>query len=319
VDLDDLWTMFLYVCTNSELNEIITKHFISKLTYRTMNASIEAFLRYTRLAKQCVTKIKDEYRSRFIKIFEKIFEGFVNRHLNDELFCHRFSDSDLKEFLNIGLEMSLTHHLQQPSCLIIIWRLLFQNETRLSNIADKIKGLFRKLNEFDQDLCEKNDPELIIRDEWLQNYLLVVPEDFLHNIHRNVYQYLCDNHRNNRWTIYIWKRILHLSILKAKTENTNEMLVKLNGWMTLVKHDVYDINDTLTIILVINLFELIIVKYTKSLLSLPNIESIVNFILHTRHEQLHQLDTKQVDEFIQNGQRSIQHILLLQGKFYFNR
>jgi hypothetical protein len=62
VDLDDLWTMFLYVCTNSELNEIITKHFISKLTYRTMNASIEAFLRYTRLAKQCVTKIRKNIR-----------------------------------------------------------------------------------------------------------------------------------------------------------------------------------------------------------------------------------------------------------------
>jgi hypothetical protein len=93
------------------------------------------------------------------------------------------------------------------------------------------------------------------------------------------------------------------------------MLVKLNDWMSVVKHNVYDITDTLTIILVINLFELIIVKYTKSVLSLPKIEFIVNFILHSRQEQLHQLDTKQVDEFIQNGLKSIHHILLLQGKY----
>jgi len=280
-----------------------------------MNASIEAFLRYTKLANQCMTKIKTDYHPRFVRIFEKIFDTFINKQLNDVQYCHQFSDSALKEFLKIGLEMSSTHNIQQPSCLLIIQRLLFQNDIRLSKIADKIKDLFKKLNDFDQDLCENNDPMIIIQDKWLQDYLLAIPEDFLHNFNQNVYQYLCDNHRNNRWTIYIWKRLVHLSILKSKPENMNEMLLKLNHWMTVIKHNIYDINDTLTIILVINLFELIIVKYTKNVLSLPNIESIISFILHSRQDQLHQLDTKQVDEFIQNGLKSIQHILLLQGKF----
>jgi hypothetical protein len=280
-----------------------------------MNASIEDFLRYTKLANQCVTKIKTDYRPRFMRIFEKIFDSFINKQLNDERYCYLFSDSALKEFLNIGLQMSSTHNIQQTSCLLIMRRLLFQNDIRLLKIADKIKGLFKKLNDFDQDFCENNDPMFIIQDEWLQDYLLAMPEDFLHNFNSNVYQYLCDNHRNNRWTIYIWKRLIHLSILKSKPENTNEMLLKLNDWMSLVKHNVYNINDTLTIILVINLFELTIVKHTKYVLSLPNIEFIVNYILNSRQEQLHELDTKQVDEFIQNGQKSIQQILLLQGKY----
>jgi hypothetical protein len=315
VNLNDLWTMFFHICTNSELNEIIQKHLISKLSFRTMNASIEDFLRYTKLANQCVTKIKTDYRPRFMRIFEKIFDSFINKQLNDERYCYLFSDSALKEFLNIGLQMSSTHNIQQTSCLLIMRRLLFQNDIRLLKIADKIKGLFKKLNDFDQDFCENNDPMFIIQDEWLQDYLLAMPEDFLHNFNSNVYQYLCDNHRNNRWTIYIWKRLIHLSILKSKPENTNEMLLKLNDWMSLVKHNVYNINDTLTIILVINLFELTIVKHTKYVLSLPNIEFIVNYILNSRQEQLHELDTKQVDEFIQNGQKSIQQILLLQGKY----
>ncbi|CAF2853187.1 unnamed protein product [Rotaria sp. Silwood2] len=318
VDLDDLWTMFFYICTNSELNEIIQKHLISKFTIRTMNTSIDNFLRYAILSKQCIAKIKNEYPPRFLRVFESIFDAFINKQLTEERYSHRYSESHLKQFLNIGLEMSLTHDLKQPSCLLIIRRLLFQNDTRLTNIADKIKSLFNKLNDFDQDLCEKNDPMFIIQDEWLQDYLLIIPEDFVRYLNENVYYYLCNNHQNNRWTIYIWRRLTHLSILKSKAETTNEMLFKLNEWMNMVKHNVYNIDDTLSIILIINLFEFIIVKYTKSILSLPNINIIIDFILHARQEQLHQMDTKQIDEFIQNAEISIQHILLLQGKFYLN-
>ncbi|CAF5000453.1 unnamed protein product, partial [Rotaria socialis] len=196
--------------------------------------------------------------------------------------------------------------------------LIFQNSTRQLNTADKTKGLFEKLNDFDQSLCEKNNPAAIIQDEWLQDYLLLIPEDFLRYFNENVYNYLCNNHLNNRWTLYIWRRLIYLSILKSKAENTNEILLKMNEWMHIVKHDNYNINDTLTIILIINLFELVIVKYIKSVLSLPKIDIIMNFIVNARQEQLHQMDTKQVDEFIQGAEKSIQQILLLQGKFYLN-
>jgi hypothetical protein len=280
-----------------------------------MIASIEAFLRYTKLVNQSMTKIKVEHRPRVVNIFEKIFNTFITKQLNEERYSHQFSDSALKEFLSIGLEMSSTHSIQQPSCLLIIRRLLFQNETRLVKTTDKIKGLFKRLNDFNSDLCENNDPIKIIQDDWLQDYVFAMPEDFLNNFNANVYQYLCEHHQNNRWIIYIWKRLIHLSILKSKPEDANDMLLKLNDWMKTVKHNVYNINDTLTIILVINLFELIIAKYTKSILSLPNIEDIIKFVLCTRQEQLYELDIKQVDEFIQNGQKAVQQILLLQSKY----
>ncbi|CAF5016757.1 unnamed protein product, partial [Rotaria socialis] len=162
VDLDDLWTMFMYLSTKSELNDIIQKHLISKLSIRTAGAPIDSFLRYTKFATECMTKkIKHEYHPRFLRIFENIFEGFIGHQLTDERYSYRFSESNLKEFLKISLEMSTSHDLQQPSCLLIVRRLIFQNSTRQLNTADKTKGLFEKLNDFDQSLCEKNNPAAI--------------------------------------------------------------------------------------------------------------------------------------------------------------
>ena len=316
VDLDDLWTIFIYICTNSELTDIIQKHLISKVGHRTRSTSIEKFLHYTELTEKCLKQVEQERGLRFIRIFENIFDAFINKQLNEECYYHSYSGSKLEKLLKIGIEMSTTHELHRPSCLFIIRRLLFQKTYRLLNAAEKIKHLFKNLNDFDQDLCEKYDPMPIIQDEWLHDYLLIIPDDLLHHFTESVYRHLCDNHRNNRWTIYIWRRLIQLSVLRSKTENANQILFRLNEWLNSVKHNVYKIDDTLTIILVINLFELIIVKYTKSILSFPNIEIIIDFILHARQEQLHQMDTNQVDQFIQNAEKSIRHILLLQGKFY---
>ncbi|CAF4286582.1 unnamed protein product, partial [Adineta steineri] len=82
--------------------------------------------------------------------------------------------------------------------------------------------------------------------------------------------------------------------------------------MKVVQHDVYKSSDTLTILLVMNLFEMLIVKYIKSVLSLSNIEIILNFVQNIRQEQMYPIDAKQVDEFMINGQLSIQKILFLQ-------
>ncbi|UJR29383.1 hypothetical protein I4U23_010595 [Adineta vaga] len=312
VDIDDLWAIFLRISTDSEMNEIIQKHLTFKLTSRTMNTSISNFVRYTRFASECIPKIKEEYRSRFLKIYEKIFDSFINKQLNNEQYSYQYIESDLKKLLAIGLDMSTTHDLHQPAYLLILRRLLFQINTGSMNKIDKIKNLFRNLNDFDQNLCENNDPESIIRDDWLEDFLLRIPEDFTQNLYVNTYQSLCDHHHNNRWTIYIWNRIIHLSILKSRTENADEALFKLNEWMKVVQHDIYQSSDTLTIILVINLFEFYIIKSNKSILSLPNIESIIYFIENIRQEQMYPIDIKQVDEFMANGQKSIQKILLLQ-------
>ena len=314
VDLDNLWNMSVYLCINSELNEIIQKHLTSKLTYRTMNAPMNDFLRYTKLSREAKTQMKEIFRPRFLTIFEKIFDTFIGKQLNEDQYYYLFNDSELKELLKIGLEMSSTQNLQQASCLLIIRRLLFQKDVQQLKIPDRIKDLFKKLNDFDRDLCENNDPIFIIQDEWLQNHLLAIPDDFTSRINKDDYQYLCDHHQNNRWTIYIWKRLIQLSIFKSKTEDSNNMLLKINDWMNLVKHNIYDLSDTLTNIFVICLFETIIFKNIKSVLSLPNIPLIIDFILRSRQDQLYQLDFKLVDEFIQNGKETIRQILTLQGK-----
>jgi hypothetical protein len=91
--------------------------------------------------------------------------------------------------------------------------------------------------------------------------------------------------------------------------------VALNEWMNDVKHDIYDKNDILTIIFVKNIFEIVITKHIKSISSLPNIGSILRYILRARDDQTPLIDIKKVDDFIQNVVHSIQDILKLKGEF----
>jgi len=109
---------------------------------------------------------------------------------------------------------------------------------------------------------------------------------------------------------------MNLSILKSKSGNSNNLLLKLNQWMIDVKHHVFHINDTLTIIFIAHLFE-IIIKDTKSVLSLPDIPCIIDFIFNIRNEQINGINTHEMNNFIQSGQLAVQDILLLKGKLNF--
>jgi hypothetical protein len=132
-------------------------------------------------------------------------------------------------------------------------------------------------------------------------------------IDQDIYKYLCNNHQNNPWTIYVWSRVIQLSLLKTVKENLNMTLFKLNEWMKIVKHDVYQPNDVLTIIFVKNLFELIIVKYTNMILVLPNIETIIKFVIAIKEQQPNNINTTQVEDFIRHGLQELEHILRLKG------
>ncbi|CAF3278501.1 unnamed protein product [Rotaria sp. Silwood2] len=194
-----------------------------------------------------------------MKIFQNVLEAFITNRLYEEQHSYQFTELDLNEFLKAGLELSSTRSLQEPSCSLIIRRLLFNIDSCSLNRADHIKNLFQNLNNFDQQLCERQDPALIIQYEWLQGYVLSIPQDWL-KLDRSGYQYLCDIHENNRWTLYIWSRIVHMSLLKSTHENPNQILATLNQWWKDVKHDIYNVNDALASILVIKIFEIIIVK-----------------------------------------------------------
>ena len=88
--------------------------------------------------------------------------------------------------------------------------------------------------------------------------------------------------------------------------------------MHLVKHDVYDPADLLTISFVVNLFELILFKQTKSILSLPKIDSVMNFVLALKDCEIFDLKKKHVHEFIHNAHKAIQTVLRLQGKTIYD-
>jgi hypothetical protein len=182
-------------------------------------------------------------------------------------------------------------------------------------VYKKIGYLFERLNNFERSLYDNNDPVNIIRDEWLNDYIFLFPQEWI-KINKHDYQGLCDNHHNNRWSIHIWSRVVHLSIMKSENMKTNEILRALNEWMKNVKHDSYDPNDILTIIFVKTVFENIIAKHMKSTLSLPNISLMIQYVIHIRDDTVQIIDRKLVDEFIETVKQSIKDVLLLNGTFF---
>jgi hypothetical protein len=91
--------------------------------------------------------------------------------------------------------------------------------------------------------------------------------------------------------------------------------MKLNEWMKNIKREIYDSQDSLTLIFIQNLFELMITKYIKSILLLPNIEIIMQWIFSIKENQPDKIDTIQVDSLIRNGRDLLTEILELKGLF----
>ena len=130
----------------------------------------------------------------------------------------------------------------------------------------------------------------------------------------NFYQDLCEKNAKNQWTIYTWERILNLSFIKPTFDNNKDVLVKLNQWMKTAKHDRYNENDVFTIILIDHLFNQVILRYSKSILSLPKIENIINFILSLPKQKDEIPIRNEMTHFIEQVERSVSNILKLEGK-----
>jgi hypothetical protein len=314
----DLWRMFLYISKNGDINDIIQKHFSLILSQRMNGISFEAFKEHYQSTKQSLEALKDENQTRFLQILEQVVSAFLNKQLHEERYSYNYTDAKLKELLNIVLELSPTHSLQHPSCSLIIHHLLFKSDKHATNKFYKIKYLFERLNGFDQNLCETHDPVNIIRDEWLNDYILYIPHDWF-KLSKHDYQSLCNIHHNNRWSICIWSKLVNLSFLKSEIAKPNEMLIRLNEWMNHVGHNIYDATDTLTIIFVKNILEIVINKHIKFVLSLSSMESIVQYILRMREEMSYLIDTKLVDDFVENIKQSIKNITLLNSKAIVTR
>jgi hypothetical protein len=308
VNNDELWNMFLHLCSISDINDIMKTYLVKILTKRICSVSMETFRDYTQSVRECLIEIKRESRVHFIEIFERIYDVFITTQIQDPKYSSRLTQTDRKELLKIGLELTSTNDIKRPACLLLLRESLFKIDNRMKNTAEKIKYLFQNFQNFNENL----DPIEIIDDDWLKDYLITNCQIWL-KLDHEIYQYLCNHHQENRWIIHIWTRIMHLSLLKLINDNPIDILVKLNEWMKNIKHEIYDSQDILTLIFIQNLFEILIIKYTKSILSLPNVEIIFHWIFSIQRNQPDRINTVQVDSFIRNGRDLFQEILQLKG------
>lgn len=310
--IDVIWSMFWYISKTGNINDIMQKGFSEILAQRMQTVSVETFKRYFQSTKACLKQIKDENRPRSLNIFETVFHAFLYRQLGDDQYSRRLTEEHLKQFFNVAVELSLAHNLQQPPYSLVIRHLLFKLSNNAVKKSTKITDVLERLNRLDQYLYDTHDPSNIIHDEWLSDCIFV-PQEWL-RVTKYDYQTLCDTYHSNRWSNYIWSKIVHLSFHKWEITKPNEILTQLNEWMNNFGHSVYDANDILTNIFVKNIFEIIIAKYIKSVLSLQSFDSILPYILKIRQETPHLIDAKLVDDFVENIKLSIKNVLLLNGK-----
>jgi hypothetical protein len=313
---NDIWTVFFHLTEGHRINEAIEKHFVWFLTEHIQKSPINEFLRLIQQTKKHSEKIQPENYAYYTTIIEEIFENFIKTLLNREEHSSRFSDIDWKELLKNNLELSTTCVRPQPSTSLIIRRLSFQHKYPTWDVVNRMNALFCSLKDFSEDPYKKYDPTDIVRDEWLQDFLIDIPQEFCTWLTNYVYRNLHQVYEVNRWARFVWSRIMNLSILKSKSGNSNNMLSNLNQWMIDVKHNVFHTNYILTIIFIGHLFE-IIIKDIKPVLSLPDIPCILDFIFNIRNEQINGINTQEMNEFIQCGQLEIYDIFLLKGKFNF--
>ncbi|CAF1219235.1 unnamed protein product, partial [Didymodactylos carnosus] len=313
VDTDDLWDMFLHLYKINALNSVnIQKYLIPVLNQRISIVTIGKFQRYAKSAKTCLVEIKPE-RLHLIDLFGKIFDAYVIKQITDPQYSYQISQTDSKDLLQIDLEISSTNCLERPSYLLLIRKILFDIDSYQKPNAQKLKALFQNLNNFDANLCEKYTAENIIDDEWLKDFLITNISIWL-KLDKETYKYLCENHQNNPWAIYIWSKIIHLSLSKMLNNNHIEILSKINEWMKNVKHDIYNPTDIFTTILVNKLCELVLAKYSRTILMLPNIDTIMNFIISMREHTSVKIDVNEINNFISNGKEIIHEILRLNSK-----
>jgi hypothetical protein len=310
---DDLWKMYLNLSKISDLNLTMRKHLGTILSKRISTVPFGTFQQCVKSATECSKTLNSKIRLCFVEIFEQIYDAFVLSQIQDKGYSNRLTEENLKKLLYIDPSLCSMNDIIRPPKLMIIQQLLFKTDHSILNSANRIKRLFENIKDFDENICRKNNPVNIIEDEWLKDFIITIPQIWI-KLDEDIYRYLCNNHQHNQWTIYIWSRIVHLSLLKTVKDNPNMTVLKLNEWMNDVKHDVYNPNDILTIIFVKNLFEVVIVKHTKSMLLLPNIETIIKFVISIKERQPDAIDTKQVDDFIRKGCQELEHILQLKGK-----
>ena len=310
--VDDIWSMFLYFGKNYPINMQMEQYWIKTLTNVIAKISSTIFKQWCRQTKNCSRTIMPSNQTSFLKILHVILNLAIDKGINATDSECRYKESDLKELLSILIELPVSPS-SNPPFLLVRQHLLFSLDRQVFDKFEKIVVLFNRVKNIDEKWFTEQEPEMVIQDDWLRDYMYEIPRDWL-NLYCDKYQRLCRMHDNNRWSLHIWSRLLHISFSRLDANDWNELLVKLNFWMARVKHDEYVDNDPLTAIFVNTIFETILVKNSKSAISLPNIEHIIEYIIDAWKGKSRWFDLGRVDEFLQNVQKIVSAIFLLEGK-----
>ncbi|CAF1183994.1 unnamed protein product [Didymodactylos carnosus] len=306
--IEDGWNVFLQLC-ETDLKESSRRYLALEVNKKIQNIHLEKFNTLMRLAVQRLKVIENEKtRTTFTMLLETVFTSYAKQITRD------YSEYKYKELLTTAVQIS-SNMIERPCCLLLIEGLVKAcsgMNAELPNIS-KIERLFRVLRELD-DILKDFEPSAIIKDEWFSGFILTMSNGYS-KISRPLYQTLCEN-KKNRWILYIWTRLIQLSLTKYQPDNNEQTLHAMNQWLIDVRHQKYDPDALFTVILVTYLFNTA-TTFMKPL-SLPNIEHISNYISDfiKQKQLIIKLDTSNIYQFVRDGQRAIRDILALKGKFY---
>ena len=304
---NSLWLTFLSLSRISTLNSIIQKHLTTVLIRNISSVSLDSFKGYINSAKDRVKLLTGENRARFVEIFEQVYDAFISKEIRN---LSKYKERDIQELMNIDQSLVSPERRGKPMNSAIIQQLLFRIDPPALDIPKKLMRLFKNISDYSNTILRNSEPEQFIGDENLKDWTIAIPQVWL-QIDENTYEYLCNNHQNNKWTIYIWSRIVNLSVLKVTKDNST--LVQLNDWLRTVRHEKYNSDDILTIIVVQNLFEVLII-HTNNIISLPNIELIVRFVIAMKDQHEERINVQKINSFINKGNVELKAILHLKGR-----
>jgi len=311
--ITDLWKIFLYFSKENDLSEIMEQHLISKLNQKITSGTSDMFKDCFLAIKHCTHQIKKANQARVARILQETSHVFLHKKIHRSGNFYPLFDNEAKDILDVLLCFPWQITPTNPACLFLIEYLIFILYNHNTNNLDKLSSLFQRLNELDEKICSKYRPEKIVQDNWLTGYFQFSLHDLL-ILYRYEYQNLCNIHQNNRWSLHIWSKLVHFSAASVETNHSNDMLTHLNKWIIEGQHGKYEKNDPLTTILINSVFECIVFKNNKQVLSLPDIQAMIRYILEARNAESQWIDKSKVDEFIEIVQQSIRSVLLLESK-----
>ncbi|CAF1176839.1 unnamed protein product [Adineta ricciae] len=306
-----LWNWLLYYTEHHELKSKMESSLISIMRNHTMRISLAELNHCCQMTNSSIEKLKNINLIRLSRVLQEVIYVTLNMELYRQVYQHQILEQDAKQILMVLLKMNWTFEYTKPTYLFIVLHLLFIPKDSSRNKFEKLTYLFHRFNEFNEPICKKLKPEKGVQVQWLNDYFSFVPNDWL-LLNQDNYEELCSAHQNNQWSLYIWSKIVYSSAINVDFTKDSELLIAMNERLVEVQR--CQTNDIFTRIFVKSLFECVMKKHSKSLLWLPNIQPMIEYVLNARDTDLPGIDKSTVNNFVEIVQTSIRTALTLESE-----